>query len=189
MGHSFGGAFTQILLDRGLGAAGVAVDSAAVKGVMKLPFSTLRTGWPILRNPRNRHRAVADRRRSSSTIASRITSPSRSHARSSSDTACRRADACCSRELRRTSRRSRLRRSTSRTTTGAAAVHRRRHRPRQPAVDQQGQRQEVPQVAGADRVPRVRGSIAFHHRSARVGIGSGLRAELGSGARRRTGCE
>ena len=32
MGHSFGGAFTQILLDRGLGAAGVAIDSAPVKG-------------------------------------------------------------------------------------------------------------------------------------------------------------
>ena len=28
MGHSFGGLFTQILLDRGLGAAGVAIDSA-----------------------------------------------------------------------------------------------------------------------------------------------------------------
>ena len=59
MGHSFGGAFTQVLVDRGLGAAGVAIGSAAVKGVMKLPFSTLRTGWPILRNPANRHRAVS----------------------------------------------------------------------------------------------------------------------------------
>ena len=58
MGHSFGGAFTQVLIDRGLGRAGVAIDSAAVKGVLKLPFSTLRTGWPILRNPLNRHRAV-----------------------------------------------------------------------------------------------------------------------------------
>ena len=58
MGHSFGGAFVQVLLDRGLGCAGVAVDSAAVKGVTKLPFSTLRTGWPILRNPGNRGRAV-----------------------------------------------------------------------------------------------------------------------------------
>ena len=58
MGHSFGGAFTQVLLDRGLGAAGVAIDSAAVKGVSRLPFSTLRTGWPILRNPLNRHKAV-----------------------------------------------------------------------------------------------------------------------------------
>ena len=58
MGHSFGGAFTQVLLDRGLGAAGVAIHSAAVKGVTKLPFSTLRTGWPILRSPRNRRKAV-----------------------------------------------------------------------------------------------------------------------------------
>jgi pimeloyl-ACP methyl ester carboxylesterase len=59
IGHSFGGAFTQVLLDRGLGAAGVAIASAAVKGVTKLPFSTLRTGWPILRNPANKRRAVS----------------------------------------------------------------------------------------------------------------------------------
>ena len=58
MGHSFGGTFTQILLDRGLGAAGVAIDSAAVKGVLKLPFSTLRTAWPALRNPANRKKVV-----------------------------------------------------------------------------------------------------------------------------------
>jgi pimeloyl-ACP methyl ester carboxylesterase len=31
IGHSFGGAFTEILLDRGLGAAGVAIDAAAVR--------------------------------------------------------------------------------------------------------------------------------------------------------------
>jgi alpha-beta hydrolase superfamily lysophospholipase len=30
MGHSFGGAFTEVLLDRGFGAAGVAIDAAAV---------------------------------------------------------------------------------------------------------------------------------------------------------------
>jgi pimeloyl-ACP methyl ester carboxylesterase len=58
MGHSFGGGFTQVLLDRGLGAAGVAVDSATVKGVFKLPLSTLRSGWPVLKNPANRHKAV-----------------------------------------------------------------------------------------------------------------------------------
>jgi pimeloyl-ACP methyl ester carboxylesterase len=33
IGHSFGGLYTQILLDRGLGAAGVAIDSAPPKGV------------------------------------------------------------------------------------------------------------------------------------------------------------
>jgi pimeloyl-ACP methyl ester carboxylesterase len=59
VGHSFGGAFAQILLDRGLGAAGVAIDSAPVKGLLALPASTLKTGFPVLKNPRNRHRAVA----------------------------------------------------------------------------------------------------------------------------------
>ncbi len=59
VGHSFGGVFTQMLLDRGLGAAGVAVDSGPVKGLLSLPVSTLRSGWPVLKNPANRHRPVA----------------------------------------------------------------------------------------------------------------------------------
>jgi len=59
IGHSFGGAFTEILLDRGLGAAGVAIDAAAVRGVTKLPFSTLKSAFPVLKSPANRHRAVA----------------------------------------------------------------------------------------------------------------------------------
>jgi hypothetical protein len=59
MGHSFGGAFTEILLDRGLGAAGVAIDAAAVRGILKLPFSTLKSAWPVLRSPANEHKAVA----------------------------------------------------------------------------------------------------------------------------------
>jgi pimeloyl-ACP methyl ester carboxylesterase len=58
MGHSFGGAFAEVLLDRGLGAAGVGVDAAAVKGITKLPFSQLKSGFPILKNPANNHRAV-----------------------------------------------------------------------------------------------------------------------------------
>lgn len=58
MGHSFGGAFVQLLLDRGLGAAGVAIDAASVRGVLGLPFSTIRSAWPILRNPANVRRAV-----------------------------------------------------------------------------------------------------------------------------------
>ena len=58
MGHSFGGAFTEMLLDRGLGAAGVAIDAAAVKGITKLPLSTLKSAFPVLKNPANRHHAV-----------------------------------------------------------------------------------------------------------------------------------
>ena len=58
MGHSFGGAFTEVLLDRGFGAAGVAIDAAAVKGITKLPFAQLRSASPVLGNPFNYHRAV-----------------------------------------------------------------------------------------------------------------------------------
>ena len=56
MGHSFGGLIVQILLDRGLGAAGVAIDPAPVKGILKLPLSTLRVSFPALRNPSNLHK-------------------------------------------------------------------------------------------------------------------------------------
>jgi len=59
MGHSFGGAFTEILLDHGLGAAGVAIDAAAVKGITKLPLSTLRSAWSGLKNPANRHEPIS----------------------------------------------------------------------------------------------------------------------------------
>ncbi len=48
MGHSFGGTFTQILLDRGLGAAGVGVASATVRGVRDLPLSTIKVASPAL---------------------------------------------------------------------------------------------------------------------------------------------
>jgi pimeloyl-ACP methyl ester carboxylesterase len=58
MGHSFGGALVQILLSRGLGVAGVAIDSAPVKGVLPLPLSTLKSAWPVLGNPANRNKAV-----------------------------------------------------------------------------------------------------------------------------------
>jgi pimeloyl-ACP methyl ester carboxylesterase len=58
MGHSAGGAFTQILLDRGFGAAGVAINSAPTEGVLVVPLSEIRAGFPVLKNPANRHRAV-----------------------------------------------------------------------------------------------------------------------------------
>lgn len=58
MGHSMGGAAVQVLLDRGLGAAGVAIDPAPIKGVLNLPLSSLRSAFPTLKNPANNHRAV-----------------------------------------------------------------------------------------------------------------------------------
>ncbi|MDQ6790106.1 MAG: alpha/beta hydrolase [Candidatus Dormibacteraeota bacterium] len=58
MGHSFGGAFVQILLDHGFGAVGVAIDSVPTEGVLTLPPSQIKATFPVLDNPANRHRAV-----------------------------------------------------------------------------------------------------------------------------------
>jgi len=58
IGHSFGGALVQILLDRGFGAAGIAIHSVPTEHVHTLPASEIRAAFPVLRNPANRHRAV-----------------------------------------------------------------------------------------------------------------------------------
>jgi pimeloyl-ACP methyl ester carboxylesterase len=58
IGHSAGGAFVQILLDHGFGAAGVAINSAPTEGVAVVPLSQIKASFPVLKNPANRHRAV-----------------------------------------------------------------------------------------------------------------------------------
>jgi non-heme chloroperoxidase len=57
MGHSFGGLVTQILLDRGVGAAAVAIDPAAPRGVMVLPPAQLRVASIALKSPANRKKS------------------------------------------------------------------------------------------------------------------------------------
>jgi pimeloyl-ACP methyl ester carboxylesterase len=58
IGHSAGGTFVQILLDHGFGAAGVAINSAPTEGVRATPLSQIKSTFPVLKNPANRHRAV-----------------------------------------------------------------------------------------------------------------------------------
>lgn len=58
MGHSAGGAFTQVLLDHGFGVAGVALNSAPTEGVKVVPFSQAKSTLPVLKNPANHHKAV-----------------------------------------------------------------------------------------------------------------------------------
>ncbi len=58
MGPSFGRGFVQALLNRGLGLAGVAIDAAPSKGILNVPFSSLRSGSGILKNPLNLRKAV-----------------------------------------------------------------------------------------------------------------------------------
>jgi len=58
IGHSAGGAFTQILLDHGRGCAGVALNSAPTEGVRIVPPSQVKSTFPVLKSPANRHKAV-----------------------------------------------------------------------------------------------------------------------------------
>jgi pimeloyl-ACP methyl ester carboxylesterase len=58
IGHSAGGAFTQILLDHGYGAAGVAMNSAPTEGVKVVPLSQVKSTFPVLKSPANRHKSV-----------------------------------------------------------------------------------------------------------------------------------
>ena len=46
IGHSAGGAFVQLLLDRGYGAVGVAINSAPTEGVRVTPLSQLKSTCP-----------------------------------------------------------------------------------------------------------------------------------------------
>lgn len=50
IGHSFGGLFTQLLLDRGVGVAGIAIDPAPCAGVLPSP-TALAGAFPILARP------------------------------------------------------------------------------------------------------------------------------------------
>ena len=46
IGHSFGGLIVELLLDRGLARGGVAISPAPPKGILVLPFSSLKAGLP-----------------------------------------------------------------------------------------------------------------------------------------------
>ena len=58
IGHSFGGLIVQNLLGRDNGSAAVAIDSVPIKGVTKLPFSVLKSTFPVLNNPFNVNKAI-----------------------------------------------------------------------------------------------------------------------------------
>ena len=59
IGHGFGGLVTQILLDRGWGAAGVAVAPAPVKGVRRLPLSGFKIALSALGNRFNKRETTS----------------------------------------------------------------------------------------------------------------------------------
>ena len=59
IGHSFGGVIAQRLLAEDFAVGAVAIAPAPIKGVLRLPFSSLKVAFPVLKKPSNRHRAIA----------------------------------------------------------------------------------------------------------------------------------
>jgi non-heme chloroperoxidase len=58
IGHSFGGLIAQMLAGLGLSTTTVAIDPAPFRGVLSLPFASLRSAFPVLHNPANWTRSV-----------------------------------------------------------------------------------------------------------------------------------
>ncbi|WP_020107534.1 alpha/beta hydrolase [Nocardia sp. 348MFTsu5.1] len=59
IGHSFGGLIAQELLANDHAVAAIAIDPAPIKGVKALPFSQLKSGFPVLSNPANKKKTVS----------------------------------------------------------------------------------------------------------------------------------
>jgi pimeloyl-ACP methyl ester carboxylesterase len=59
IGYGIGGLVTQILLDRGWGAAGAAIAGAPARGIARLPLSMLKLAFSVLGNSFNSHQTIS----------------------------------------------------------------------------------------------------------------------------------
>ena len=172
IGHSFGGLVVQALLDRGLGACGVAVASAPIKGIWTFPYSTMRVVTPQFINPRNNRRCVpltpaqfhyafmnTSSREESFRIYQRYAVPGPDHVLFQTELANFNPFAETAVNIRRNNR-APLLMIAGRAGSRDSAAHR------------EGQREGVPPFHGDDRIQGVRRSHALHHRPERLG-GSG----------------
>jgi len=76
IGHCLGGLVVQILLDRGLGAVGVAIDPAPVPDGRKLSFSMPMLGLPALGHPASCRKTISlSPRQFRSTFANTLSQP------------------------------------------------------------------------------------------------------------------
>ena len=94
IGYGFGSLVTQILLDRGWGAAGVAIASAPVKGIARLPLSVLKLAFSVLSKSHSNKTASLTAEQFHRAFANSLTKPNRSTP--SNVTSCRlRIGFCC----------------------------------------------------------------------------------------------
>jgi pimeloyl-ACP methyl ester carboxylesterase len=184
MGHSFGGAFAQILIDRGLGAAGVSIDGATVRGIRDLPLSTLRSTAHVLTNPFNRGKAVPLSEKHFRYAFGNTLDEAASRAaweRYAVPAAARVLfEGAMANLAPKTPFPGRLGKPRPR----SDAVHRRQRGPRRPREGEPEDRRQGRQVRRGDRVQGVPRPFALHRRRAGLGGGRRLRAHVGHRARR-----
>jgi pimeloyl-ACP methyl ester carboxylesterase len=173
MGHSTGGLVTELLLDRGLGAAGIGLSPAPVKGVLRLPPALLRTVFPALRNPSNKNKTVG-------------LTPKQFHRGFTNTMSDEDAQAAYERYAvaapgRAIFQAAFARRHQGRLPQGrppAAARDREHPGPHDPGLGEQGGRDAHGQVAGRGGLQGVHGAPPLPGR-ARLGGGGRLRARMG----------
>ena len=184
MGHSAGGAFTQVLLDHGFGAAGVAINSAPTEGVAVVPLVAGQGDLPGAQEPRQ---SPPRGRLHVRAVALRL----HQHLQRGAVARALRAlprpgvglDLLGQRAGQRPSRPRRHLRRLPQRRPGAAAVHLRQRGPPHAAQDPAVQRQAL-QVRHGHRDHGVRGRRTCCPRRT-VGGGRRLRAGLGARATRR----
>jgi pimeloyl-ACP methyl ester carboxylesterase len=164
IGHSMGGLVTQILLQRDLAAAGVAIDSAPPVGVFTTVPSFLKSNWPMI-NP--------------------LVSASQPRLMPFEDFQYAFVNGLPLAEQRglRPLRRARVADDPPRIagpdwqnrfqeTAPAAPAHRRFNRPHHPRLAQQNQLREIQGFALRYRLQRIRRARALHHRAEELGRSS-----------------
>ena len=184
IGHSAGGVFTQILLDHGFGAAGVAINSAPTEGVKRVPLSQVKATFPVLKNPANRHRAVGfTHEQWHYAFTNSVQRGGVARALRALPHPGVRRDLLGQRAGQHPPRPGRQLRQLQERRPRAAAVHLRQRRPPDAAVAPAVQRQALQVRAHAHRGQGVRGA-APAARAGGLGGGRRLRAGLGAGATR-----
>jgi pimeloyl-ACP methyl ester carboxylesterase len=183
MGHSFGGLFTQILVDRGLGLAGVAIDPAPVKGILLLPFSSLRVAFPALSNPLHFHKVqglTAEQfhyafgnllsEEESRAVYERYAVPGPDHVLFQASLANFNPHAATAVDFHNNDR--------------APATDRGRQGPHRSGVGHRDQLPPVPPLHGCHGLQGVPGTLSLHDRREGLGRSRGLCARLGHQPRR-----
>ena len=180
MGHSMGGAVTQLLIDRGCGAAAVGIAPATVKGVYDLPLSTIRASGAVLAQPVQPRQGDADHEEA---VPLQLRQHAEPRGVGRALGALRRAGGrprCCSTSRPATSAATRRRRWTSRSPT-ARRISRSRSRRTTSCPPKAARHNTEKYKTRHRRVHDLPGPAALPRR-VRLGGGRGLRAPVGDGA-------